>query len=75
MEMIPVDEAARLFPLMDKSHFRGALYNTLEGHVDPTGVTNAYARAARINGAEIERFNRVLETNRSTCARKAAAAC
>ena len=37
MEMISVDEAAKLFPLMDKSHFVGALYNTLEGHVDPTG--------------------------------------
>src|SRR5258708_10214363 len=27
MEQISVDEAARLFPLMDKRHFIGALYN------------------------------------------------
>ncbi|MBZ0147451.1 MAG: FAD-binding oxidoreductase, partial [Pseudorhodoplanes sp.] len=63
MEMISVDEAAKLFPLMDKSHFVGALYNSLEGHVDPTGVTNAFAKSARIAGAEVVRFNRVVETN------------
>ena len=59
MEIISVDEAARLFPLMDKRHFVGALYNPLEGHVDPAGVTQAYAKAARNLGAEIYRFTRV----------------
>jgi len=63
MEMISIGEAADRFPLMDKKHFVGALYNDLEGHVDPTGVTNAYAKAARIAGAEVVRFNRVVETN------------
>ena len=63
MEMISVDEAERLFPMMDKRHFVGALYNNLEGHVDPSGVTNAFAKAARIAGAEVVRFNRVFETN------------
>ncbi|MEP7084860.1 MAG: FAD-dependent oxidoreductase, partial [Betaproteobacteria bacterium] len=56
MEMISVDEAARIFPIMDKKHFVGALYNPLEGHVDPNGVTNAYAKAARNKGAEVYRF-------------------
>ncbi len=59
MEIISVDEAARLFPLMDKQHFVGALYNPLEGHVDPAGVTQAYAKAARKLGAEVHRFTRV----------------
>jgi len=59
MEMISVDEAARIFPLMDKKHFLGALYNPLEGHVDPNGVTNAYAKAARNKGAEVYRFTHV----------------
>jgi len=63
MEMISVEEAAGLFPMMDKTHFVGALYNNLEGHVDPTGVTNAFAKAARMAGAEVVRFNRVIETN------------
>ncbi len=59
MEIITVDEAARIFPLMDKRHFVGALYNPLEGHVDPAGVTQAYAKAARNLGAEVYRFTRV----------------
>src|SRR6266480_4382827 len=62
MEIISVDEAARLFPLMDKQHFVGALYNPLEGHVDPAGVTQAYAKAARNLGAEVYRFTRVTDT-------------
>jgi dimethylglycine dehydrogenase len=61
MEIISVDEAARIFPLMDKRHFVGALYNPLEGHVDPAGVTQAYAKAARSLGAEVYRFTRVTD--------------
>jgi dimethylglycine dehydrogenase len=61
MEIISVDEAQRLFPLLDKRHFVGALYNPLEGHVDPAGVTSAYAKAARNLGAEVHRFTRVAE--------------
>ena len=61
MEMISVDEAARIFPIMDKRHFLGALYNPLEGHVDPSGVTHAYAKAARKLGAEVYRFTRVTD--------------
>jgi dimethylglycine dehydrogenase len=61
MEIISVDEAQKLFPLLDKRHFVGALYNPLEGHVDPAGVTNAYAKAARNLGAEVYRFTRVVE--------------
>src|SRR5580698_10089810 len=60
-ELVTADEAAKLFPLMDKSYFVGGLYNPLEGHVDPSGVTQAYAKAARIQGAEIYRFNRVTD--------------
>ena len=62
MELISIDEAARIFPLMDKKYFVGALYNPLEGHVDPSGVTQAYAKAARNLGAEVYRFTRVTDT-------------
>ena len=61
MEIITIDEAAKLFPLLDKRHFVGALYNPLEGHVDPAGVTQAYAKAARKLGAEVHRFTRVTD--------------
>src|SRR5258706_3769447 len=66
MEIISGDEAARIFPLMDKKHFVGALYNPLEGHVDPNGVTNAYAKAARNKGAEVYRFTHVTALTQRT---------
>lgn len=61
LDIISVDEAARLFPLMDKKHFKGALYDPIEGHVDPYGVTHAYAKSAQIGGAEIVRQTRVTD--------------
>jgi dimethylglycine dehydrogenase len=60
-QFVSLDEAARIFPLMDKRYFVGALYDPIEGHVDPAGVTNAYAKAARGQGAEVYRFTRVTE--------------
>ncbi len=59
LEFVPMDEAARRFPLMDPKYFVGALYDPIEGHVDPWGVTNAYAKAAQIQGAEVNRFTMV----------------
>src|SRR5206468_11670223 len=35
LEMISAKEAAELFPLMDPKYFIGALYDHVEGHVDP----------------------------------------
>jgi dimethylglycine dehydrogenase len=61
LEIISVDEAARLFPLMNKRHFVGALLDPIEGHVDPYGVTQAYAKAAQIAGAEVVRHTRVVD--------------
>jgi len=58
-ELISADEAAKRMPLMDKRHFIGALYDAMEGHVDPNGVTQAYAGAARKQGAKIVLRNRV----------------
>ncbi len=61
LEVISVDEAQKLFPLMNKKHFVGALYDPIEGHVDPYGVTHAYAKAAQLGGAQIVRHNRVVD--------------
>jgi dimethylglycine dehydrogenase len=61
LEIISVDEAARLFPLMNKRHFVGALLDPIEGHVDPYGVTQAYAKAAQLGGAEVVRQTRVVD--------------
>src|SRR5260370_33447150 len=59
LDMVSVDEAVKLFPLMDKKHFVGAVYDPIEGHGDPGGVTVAYAKSAQLQGAEICRHTRV----------------
>ncbi|PRY26796.1 dimethylglycine dehydrogenase [Aliiruegeria haliotis] len=41
----------------------GGLYDPLDGHLDPSGTTHAYARAARMAGAAIETHCMVRETN------------
>ena len=43
LEIITAAEAKAIFPLMEDQYFVGALFDPVEGHVDPTGVTNAYA--------------------------------
>jgi len=62
-EFISLEEAAKMHPLIDPSKYLGALYDPIDGHVDPSGVTYAYAKAARHYGASYERNCPVLETN------------
>ena len=62
-EIITPSEAKAMFPLMDESHFVGALWDPVEGHLDPSGTTHAYAKAAQSLGAEIVLRNRVVELN------------
>ena len=59
LEEISAEEAHHLMPLIDPSQFVGAVRNSEDGHLDPSGVTHAYAKAARMLGAEIERFTKV----------------
>lgn len=60
-ELITPSEAKAMFPLMDESQFVGALWDPVEGHLDPSGTTHAYAKAARTLGAEIVLRNPVKE--------------
>src|ERR1700738_2530174 len=57
-EMISLEEARSLNPLIDTSHFIGALWRADGGHCDPSGTTHAYVKAARQLGASAERFTR-----------------
>jgi dimethylglycine dehydrogenase len=61
LELVSVAEAKKLFPLLDEQHFVGAMYDPIEGHVDPYGVTHAYAKSAQIGGAEVVRQTRVVD--------------
>ncbi len=64
-ELISVAEAKELLPIFEEKHFVGAMYDAHEGHVDPSGVTNAYAKAARMAGAEVYRNTWVRDINRA----------
>ncbi|MEW4456916.1 FAD-dependent oxidoreductase [Roseibium algicola] len=61
LELISVSEAKKMFPLLDEKHFIGALWDPIEGHLDPSGTTHAYAKAARVNGATVLRHTKVEE--------------
>ena len=59
---ISKQETLDLHPLLKLDDVLCAMFEPLAGHVDPSGVTNAYAAGARQRGAEIHRFAPVLET-------------
>ncbi len=62
-EIIGPDEIKKVAPVTNTDGILGALYDPLDGHLDPSGTTHAYARAARMGGAEIVTHCKVLETN------------
>ena len=65
-QIVTLSEAQAMHPLFDPKYFVGALFDPLEGHIDPSGVTNAYAKAARIQGAEIYRHTKVEALNQTS---------
>ncbi|MBB5516451.1 dimethylglycine dehydrogenase [Rubricella aquisinus] len=60
-ELVTPSEAKAMFPIMDETNFVGGLWDPVEGHLDPSGTTYAYAGAAKKLGATIELRNRVVE--------------
>jgi dimethylglycine dehydrogenase len=62
-ELVTPEEIRQLSPITNTDGVLGALYDPLDGHLDPSGTTHAYAKAAQLQGAEIVLRNRVLETN------------
>lgn len=62
-EIVGPEEIRKLSPITNTDGVLGALYDPLDGHLDPSGTTHAYAKAARNAGAEIVLRNPVLETN------------
>ncbi len=61
--LVTPEEIRQLSPITNTDGVLGALYDPLDGHLDPSGTTHAYARAAQQQGAEIILRNRVIETN------------
>ena len=60
-ELMTSKEAEKILPIMDPNEFLGALWTPMHGHLDPSGTTHAYAKSAKISGAEIVLRNRVVE--------------
>ncbi len=48
-------------PIMDEEGVLGGLWADREGYIDPSAVVHAYAKAARLRGAEVIEHNRVLD--------------
>ncbi len=61
VRLISPKEAGELNPLMSTEGIIGGMYADREGYVDTTGTVQAYAGAAKKNGAEVIEHNRVLE--------------
>lgn len=60
-EMLSMAEAKKLNPLLEEKYFVGAMLDAADGNLDPEGTTHAYAKSARIGGAEIYQGTRVTE--------------
>ena len=62
-EVVGPEEIAKIAPITNLDGIVGALYDPLDGHLDPSGTTHAYAKAARMGGADIVLHTKVIETN------------
>ena len=51
-EFISLEEVAKLNPLIDPKRYISALWDPIDGEVDPSGVTYAFAKAAKVHGAK-----------------------
>ncbi|AWZ21759.1 aminomethyl transferase family protein [Roseovarius sp. TM1035] len=60
--IVTPEEIAKIAPVTNIEGIIGGLYDPLDGHLDPSGTTHAYAKAARMGGASIETHCMVRET-------------
>ena len=59
-DMLDPNQLVERYPLVRTHDLLGALWDPLDGDIDPSQVTQALARAARAAGAQIRRFERVV---------------
>ena len=51
-EFISPKEVAERHPLIDPKHYHAALWDDQDGDLDPSGATYAFAKSARVHGAQ-----------------------
>lgn len=61
-EFVSPAEAARMAPILNTEGLKAVLFEPDAGHCDPSGVTHAFAKAARKYGAKVYRFTPVTAT-------------
>ncbi|MFI5015236.1 MAG: FAD-dependent oxidoreductase [Hyphomicrobiales bacterium] len=59
MDIVSPEEVKRHFPLINTEGLIGGLYTPGDGHVDPSSLTYAYAKGARLGGVEINTHTKV----------------
>ncbi len=64
-DLIGPQQVKSMWPLLELRQTVGALHVFHDGYTDPTMTTNAFAKAARNLGAEVNRHTRVLSIARS----------
>jgi dimethylglycine dehydrogenase len=64
--LVTPEEMKAACPIMSIDGVLGGLYAAREGYIDPAGTVQAYAKAARLRGAEVVEHNRVVELNHRT---------
>jgi dimethylglycine dehydrogenase len=57
------EEIQQWCPIMNVEDVLGGLWADREGYIDPSAVVHAYAKAARLRGAEVIEHNRVIDLN------------
>jgi dimethylglycine dehydrogenase len=64
-EIVGPEQIRELSPITNTEGVLAALYDPLDGHLDPYGTTHAYAKAARANGAAIKLHTKVERLDRT----------
>ena len=62
-EIVNLKESTKNALVTNIDGFIDGLYDPVDGHIDPSGTSYAYAKAARMGGAAIEIYTKLMETN------------
>jgi dimethylglycine dehydrogenase len=65
-EVIGPDEIRERYPPIELDDILGGLWDPFDGDIDPSQLTQAFAKGARDRGARIERFNPVTAIRRTS---------
>ena len=63
VRLMTPEEIEKACPIIETQGIFGGMWADREGYVDTTGVVQAYAKGARMRGAEVIEHNRVIELN------------